>query len=34
VLRETAPGWMAEEVHRHTGARLIARGRVPEMRFA
>src|SRR5258707_2745879 len=34
VLRETAPGWTAEEVQRHTGARLIVRGRVPEMRFA
>jgi 3-oxoacid CoA-transferase B subunit len=34
VLRETAPRWTAEEVQQHTGARLITRGRVPEMRFA
>ncbi len=34
VLRETAPGWTSEEVQQHTEARLITRGRVPEMRFA
>jgi 3-oxoacid CoA-transferase B subunit len=34
VLRETAPDWTAEEVRQHTGARLITRGRIPEMRFA
>jgi 3-oxoacid CoA-transferase B subunit len=34
VLRETAPGWTAEEVQQLTEARLITRGRVLEMRFA
>jgi 3-oxoacid CoA-transferase subunit B len=34
VLRETAPGWTAEEVQQLTEACLITRGRVPEMRFA
>jgi 3-oxoadipate CoA-transferase beta subunit len=34
LLRETAPGWTAEEVQQCTGARLITRGRVPQMRFA
>ena len=34
VLRETAPGWTVEEVQQLTEARLITRGRVPEMRFA
>ena len=34
LLREVVPGWTAEEVQRQTGARLIVRGRVPEMRFA
>jgi 3-oxoacid CoA-transferase B subunit len=34
VLRETAPGWTLEEVQQLTEARLITRGRVPEMRFA
>lgn len=34
LLRETAPGWTAEEVQALTGAHLIARGRVPEMQFA
>ena len=32
-LRETAPGWTAEEVQQFTEARLIAGARVPEMRF-
>lgn len=31
VLRETAPGWTAEEVQKHTEAKLICKGRVPEM---
>jgi len=30
-LVETAPGWAPEDVQKHTGARLIVRGRVPEM---
>ena len=34
ALRETAPGWTIEEVQQLTEARLITRGRVPEMRFA
>jgi 3-oxoacid CoA-transferase B subunit len=34
VLREVAPGWTAEEVQKLTGAPLIARGHVPEIRFA
>ena len=34
VLRETAPGWTAEEVQQLTEARLITSSRVPEMRFA
>jgi 3-oxoacid CoA-transferase B subunit len=33
VLRDVAPGWTPEEVQRHTEARLIVRGRVPEMRL-
>ncbi len=33
VLREVAPGWTAEEVQKLTGAPLIAKGRVPEIRF-
>ena len=33
MLREVAPGWTAEEVQKLTGAPLIARGRVPEIRF-
>jgi 3-oxoadipate CoA-transferase beta subunit len=33
LLREVAPGWTAEEVQRLTGAPLIAKGRVPEIRF-
>jgi len=33
VLREVAPGWTPEEVQKLTGAPLIARGRVPEIRF-
>src|ERR1700756_976958 len=33
VLREVAPGWTAEEVQRLTEARLIVRGKVPEMRL-
>jgi len=31
VLRETAPGWSAEEVQARTEARLIVRGSVPQM---
>ena len=34
ILRETAPGWTAEEVQQCTGARLITRGHVREMHFA
>jgi len=34
VLREVAPGWTVEEVHKATGAPLLAKGRVPEMSFA
>lgn len=34
LLRETAPGWTAEEVQALTGAHLIARDCVPEMQFA
>ena len=33
VLREVAPGWTLEEVQELTGAKLIAKGRVPEIRF-
>jgi len=33
VLRDVAPGWTPEEVQLHTEARLIVRGRVPEMRL-
>ncbi len=33
VLREVAPGWTPEEVQKLTGAPLIAKGRVPEIRF-
>jgi 3-oxoacid CoA-transferase subunit B len=33
VVREVAPGWTAEEVQRLTEARLIVRGKVPEMRL-
>jgi 3-oxoacid CoA-transferase B subunit len=33
VLREVAPAWTAEEVQKLTGAPLIAKGRVPEIRF-
>jgi 3-oxoacid CoA-transferase B subunit len=33
VLREVAPGWTAEEVQKLTGAKLVAQGRVPEIRF-
>jgi 3-oxoacid CoA-transferase B subunit len=32
-LREVAPGWTPEEVQKLTGAPLIAKGRVPEIRF-
>jgi 3-oxoacid CoA-transferase subunit B len=32
-LREVAPGWSAEEVQERTGARLIVRGTVPEIRL-
>jgi 3-oxoacid CoA-transferase subunit B len=34
VLRECAPGWAAEEVQELTGAKLLVKGRVPEMSFA
>ena len=34
VLREVAPGWMAEEVQGVTEAKLIIRGHVPEMKLA
>ena len=34
VLRELAPGWSPEEVQAATEARLLFRGRVPEMRLA
>lgn len=33
VLREVAPGWTAEEVQERTEAKLIVRGKVPEMRL-
>jgi 3-oxoacid CoA-transferase B subunit len=33
VLREIAPGWTPEEVQKLTGAKLIAKGGVPEIRF-
>jgi len=33
VLREVAPGWIAEEVQKATGAPFIAKGRVTEMTF-
>jgi len=33
VLREIAPGWTPEKVQTLTGAPLIAKGRVPEIRF-
>ena len=33
MLREVAPGWTTEEVQKLTGAPLIAKGRVPEIRF-
>ena len=32
-LREVAPGWTAEEVQERTGAKLIVRGTVPEMKL-
>jgi acyl CoA:acetate/3-ketoacid CoA transferase beta subunit len=32
-LREVAPGWTAEEVQERTGANLIVRGAVPEMKL-
>jgi 3-oxoacid CoA-transferase B subunit len=31
ILRETAPGWTPQDVQAVTGARLIVRGKVPEM---
>ena len=34
LLRETAPGWTPEEAQACTGARLIVRGKVPQMSFA
>jgi 3-oxoacid CoA-transferase B subunit len=34
TLREVARGWTAEEVRELTGARLLARQRIPEMSFA
>jgi 3-oxoacid CoA-transferase B subunit len=33
VLREVAPGWTAGEVQKLTGADLIAKGQIPEIRF-
>jgi 3-oxoacid CoA-transferase B subunit len=33
-LREAAPGWSVQEVRKLTGAPLLARGQVPEIRFA
>ena len=33
VLREVAPGWTAEEVQERTGAKMIVRGSVPEMKW-
>jgi 3-oxoadipate CoA-transferase beta subunit len=33
VVREIAPGWTLEEVQNLTGAPLIAKGRIPEMRL-
>lgn len=34
VLREVAPGWSAAEVQAQTGAPLIVRGHVPEIKFS
>jgi len=34
ALRELAPGWTPEEVQKLTGAPLITKGRVPEIRFS
>jgi 3-oxoadipate CoA-transferase, beta subunit len=34
VLREVAPAWSVEEVRQLTGAPLLTKGRVPEIRFA
>jgi 3-oxoacid CoA-transferase B subunit len=33
MLREVAPGWSIEELQKLTGAPLMSRGRVPEMKF-
>jgi 3-oxoacid CoA-transferase B subunit len=33
VLREVAPGWTPDEVQQLTGAKLIAKGNIPEIRF-
>ena len=33
-LREVAPGWTPDEVQQRTEARLIVRGRIPEMKLA
>jgi 3-oxoacid CoA-transferase subunit B len=33
VLREVAPGWTAEEVQARTEAKLVVKGKVPEMRL-
>ena len=33
VLREVAPGWTPEEVQQRTGAKLLVRGKVPEMKL-
>ena len=33
ALREVAPGWTVEEVQKLTGARLITKGPIPEMRL-
>jgi len=33
ALREVAPGWTPDEVQERTEAKLIVRGKVPEMRL-
>jgi 3-oxoacid CoA-transferase B subunit len=33
VLREVAPGWTPEEVQQRTDAKLLVRGKVPEMKL-
>ena len=34
LLREAAPGWTPEEIQQHTEARLLVRGKVPEITLA